>query len=472
MSKPLHDLSIAEAAAALRAKTVTSEQLTRHALSRIAALDPALHAFVLVTPERALEDARRADAELAAGTDKGPMHGVPYALKDIYDTAGIRTTCHSKLRLDNIPAEDSVVAQKLAAAGGTLLGKLATHEFALGGPSFDLPFPPSRNPWNTDHITGGSSSGSGAAVAAALTRMAMGSDTGGSIRGPAAYCGTVGIKPTYGRVSRRGVFPLSFTLDHCGPLTRDVEDAAITLQAIAGYDPKDPASADLPVPDFSAALQAGVAGLRIGVPRAFFAAASALTPDVLAGIDRTIAALRAAGATVEDIDLPDYALFSAVGRVIMISEAYAIHETNLRERTLDYGRITMERFVLGAAITSSDFIQALRLRRELTAAVNGALEKYDALITASALAVAPRFDKVPDNMSSAAPMQTMPFNVTGHPTMSVPTGLGEGGLPVGLQIVGRPFDEAMVFRVGRAVETLSGWQDIALPEVQAARAAE
>ncbi|MBV8839742.1 MAG: amidase, partial [Alphaproteobacteria bacterium] len=199
MAKPLHELSIAEAGRALRAGTVTSVALTQDALSRIAALDPLIHAFVLVTRERALADAERADRELKSGIDKGPMHGVPYALKDIYNTAGIRTTCHSKLLLDHIPAEDSVVEAKLRAGGAVLLGKLATHEFALGGPSFDLPFPPARNPWNLDHFTGGSSSGSGAAVAAGLTRMAMGSDTGGSIRGPAFYCGVVGLKPTYGR---------------------------------------------------------------------------------------------------------------------------------------------------------------------------------------------------------------------------------------------------------------------------------
>jgi aspartyl-tRNA(Asn)/glutamyl-tRNA(Gln) amidotransferase subunit A len=225
-TKPFHELSIAEAGAALRSGAVTSAALTEHALARIAALDGALNSFITVTAERARADAAAADAAFEAGIDAGPMQGVPYALKDIYDTAGIRTTCHSKLLVDNVPAADSVVAAKLKAGGGVLLGKLSTHEFALGGPSFDLPFPPARNPWNPEHIPGGSSSGSGAAVAAGICRMAMGSDTGGSIRGPAAYCGTVGLKPTYGLVSRRGVFPLSYTLDHCGPLSWTVEDAA------------------------------------------------------------------------------------------------------------------------------------------------------------------------------------------------------------------------------------------------------
>ena len=457
------DLSIAEMGRALRAGTVTAEQLARDALARVAARDAALHAFLLLTEARALDDARRADAELRAGRDRGLFHGIPYALKDIYDTAGIRTTCHSKLRIDHVPATDSVAAAKLHEAGGVLLGKLATHEFAIGGPSFDLPFPPSRNPWNVDHVTGGSSSGSATAIAARMVRMATGSDTGGSIRGPAAWCGLAGIKPTYGRVSRRGVFPLSWTLDHCGPLARSVEDCAIALQVLAGHDPQDAASADVPVPDYRAGLQRGVAGLRIGIPRAFFAQAAAATPDVVAGIDRTAGQLRAAGATVEDIVLPDYALFGAAGRVIMMAEAFAIHQADMQKRLLDYGEITAGRFVLGAAVTAADYINALRARRELTDAVNAVLSRCDAVLTASALGTAPRFDAPVDAMSSASPMQTIPFNVTGHPAMSVPIGLARNGLPIGVQVVGRPFDEAMVFRVGRTIEDLSGWQSVALP---------
>ena len=458
-----HDLSIAEMGRMLRARSVTAETLARDALARIAGRNDTLHAFVLVTEERALADARRADSELRAGPDRGPLHGVPYALKDIYDTAGIRTTCHSKLRVDHVPLEDSAAAARLREAGGVLLGKLATHEFAIGGPSFDLPFPPARNPWNPDHVTGGSSSGSGTAIASRMVRVAMGSDTGGSIRGPAAWCGTVGIKPTYGRVSRRGVFPLSWTLDHIGPLTRSVEDAAIALQVLAGYDPLDPGSADVAVPDYRADLERGVDGLRIGIPRAFFAAAKATTQELVAGLDRTAAQLREAGAAVEDIELPDYALFAAAGRVIMMAEAFAIHESDMRARLLDYGEITAGRFVLGAAITATDFIHALRARRELTAAVNAALSRYDALLTLSALTTAPRFDQPTDALSSASPLQTIPFNVTGHPAIGVPTGLGASGLPIGVQVVGRAFDEQMIFRVGRAVEKLSGWESVTLP---------
>ena len=459
----MNNLSIAAMGAAWRAGSVTSVALTQEALSRIHAKDGDLNAFVLLTEDRALADATRADAELKAGTDRGPFHGIPHALKDIYDTAGIRTTCHSKLRLDNIPAADSVVAARFAAGGAVLLGKLATHEFALGGPSFDLPFPPARNPWNPEHVTGGSSSGSATAIASGMVRMAMGSDTGGSIRGPAAWCGLVGIKPTYGRVSRRGVFPLAWSLDHCGPLSRSVEDSVLTLQLLAGHDPLDAASVDAPVPDYSAGLNKGVAGLKIGVPRNFFMSASALTHDVLAGLERTVAQLRGAGAIVEDVALPDYALFGAAGRVIMMAEAYAIHEENMKTRLLDYGEITANRFVLGATVTAADYLAALRVRREVTDAVNDSLRRYDALLCLSALNTAPRFDAPVDALSSGAPMQTIPFNVTGHPAISVPVGLGSDGLPTGIQIVGRAFDEATVFRIARAVEVLSGWESVKLP---------
>jgi aspartyl-tRNA(Asn)/glutamyl-tRNA(Gln) amidotransferase subunit A len=243
----------------------------------------------------------------------------------------------------------------------------------------------------------------------------------------------------------------------------NVEDSAITLQVLAGHDPDDAASTNVPVPDYRAGLAQGVAGLRIGVPRAFFATASAVTPEVIAGIDRTAALLRDGGATVEDVALPDYALFAAAGRVIMMAEAFAIHQADMQSRLPDYGEITANRFVLGAAITAADYINALRARRELTDAVNATLGRYDALLTASALATAPRFDAAPDALSSASPMQTIPFNVTGHPAMSVPIGLAPNELPISVQIVGRPFDEAMVFRIGRAIEDLSGWGAVPLP---------
>jgi aspartyl-tRNA(Asn)/glutamyl-tRNA(Gln) amidotransferase subunit A len=452
----LFELSIAEAGRKLRDGGVTSLALTEDALARITAIDPALDSFITVTADRARADAAAADVDFAKGIDKGPMQGVPYALKDIYDTLGIRSTCHSKLRADHVPAADSVVETKFKAQGGVLLGKLATHEFALGGPSFDLPFPPARNPWNREHIPGGSSSGSGAAVAAGLVRMAMGSDTGGSIRGPAAYCGTIGLKPTYGLVSRRGVFPLSTTLDHCGPLSWTVEDSAIALQVIAGYDPLDPASADVPVPNFLDGLGRGVEGLRIGLPRHFFAETQDVSPEVVSAIDRAAEMLEKLGAVVEEITLPDYELFNACGRVIMYTEAFAIHEQDYQTRPLDFGLLTYLRMTLGAFVTGADLQQAMRLRRELSQAVNLQLKKVDALITASALIPAPAFADIVPNSPPNWPIQTMPFNVTGNPAMSIPTGFSASGLPLSMQIVGRAFDEATVLRIGAAFEAATG----------------
>jgi aspartyl-tRNA(Asn)/glutamyl-tRNA(Gln) amidotransferase subunit A len=452
----LFELSIAEAGSKLRDGSVTSAALTEDALTRITAIDPKLNSFITVTADRARSDAAAADAAFAEGIDKGPMQGVPYALKDIYDTAGIRSTCHSKLRIDHVPAADSVVETKFKAQGAVLLGKLATHEFALGGPSFDLPFPPARNPWNPEHIPGGSSSGSGAAVAAGLVRMAMGSDTGGSIRGPAAYCGTVGLKPTYGLVSRRGVFPLSTTLDHCGPLSWTVEDSAITLQTIAGYDALDPASVDITIPNYLDGLDRGIEGLRIGLPRHFFAKAEEVSPEVIAAIDRAVATLTKLGAVVEEITLPDYDLFNACGRIIMYAEAYAIHEQDYQSRPLDFGLLTYLRMTLGAFLTATDLHQAMRLRRELSHAVNAKLKAYDALITASALVPAPAFADIPRDAPPSMPVQTMPFNITGNPAMSIPTGFSASGLPLSMQIVGRAFDEQTVLRIGAAFEAVTG----------------
>jgi aspartyl-tRNA(Asn)/glutamyl-tRNA(Gln) amidotransferase subunit A len=458
MAKPLHELSIAEAGRALRDGKLSSVALTEHALARIAAHDARLNAFVLVTQGRALADAERADRELRSGLDKGPLHGIPYALKDIYDTAGIRTTCHSRLRIDHVPADDSVVEARLKAGGAVLLGKLATHEFAFGGPSFDLPFPPARNPWNPDHFTGGSSSGSGAAVAAGFTRMAMGSDTGGSIRGPAFYCGVVGLKPTYGRVSRRGVFPLSYTLDHCGPLTWSVEDTALTLQVIAGHDPQDPASADVPVGDLTQNLGQDLVGLRIAYPRAFFAKSEGVTDEVIASLDAAAQQVAKLGASVEEITLPAFEIFNACGRLIITSEAYAIHEQDLLTRPLDYGRYTYMRMMLGATLSAADLVQALRLRRELTALINGeVLKTFDAMITANGLKPAPRFDEFDPDRPPKMSMQTMPFNVTGNPVLALPSGFTKTGLPLGMQIVGRAFDEALVLRIGAAYEAAAGW---------------
>ncbi|MDR3493850.1 MAG: amidase [Ancalomicrobiaceae bacterium] len=465
----LTDLSIADAGRMLRAGTLTSVELTGAALARVAAFDGELSAFLEVTTQRALADAAQADADFAAGVDKGPLQGIPYALKDIYDTAGIRSTCHSRLFRDRIPEADSVAAEKLAAGGGVLLGKAGTFEFAIGGPSFDLFFPPAKNPWDVQRSTSGSSSGSAAAVASGMVRMAMGSDTGGSIRGPAAHCGTVGLKPTYGRVSRRGVFPLSYTLDHCGPLTVSVEDAALTMQVIAGFDPQDPASADVGVPDFSAGLGRDLAGLKVGYARAFFAANPLTSPDVLAGLDDAAEAIARAGAVVIEVDLPAYDLFEACGRVILNAEAYAIHEQDLKMRPFAYGRYAYQRIAAGAVLSAADLVQAFRLRAELSRLVNGKLlSECHALITASGLTEATPFEAFGRDAKRWTGMYTIPFNVTGNPALSVPTRLSSNGLPLGLQVVGRAFDEPTVFRIGAAIERASGFLSLRPPMLAAA----
>jgi aspartyl-tRNA(Asn)/glutamyl-tRNA(Gln) amidotransferase subunit A len=468
----LHDLSIAEAGAALRAGEISSRKLTENALERIFALDPAISAFVLIAAERALADADKADAAFAAGIDRGPMQGIPYALKDIYDTAGIRTTAHSNLLRNNVPSSDSAVQEKLAAGGGVLLGKVGTFEFAIGGPSFDLPFPPARNPWNPEHFTGGSSSGSAAAVASGMVRMAMGSDTGGSIRGPAAYCGTVGLKPTYGRVSRRGVFPLAYSLDHCGPLAWSVEDAAITMQVIAGYDPLDPASANLPSPDFTAKLGQDLSGLRIGYTRKFYIENPFLTAEATAALDAAAQQLGALGAVVDEVDMPPFEQFDACCRVIMFSEAYAIHETDLKVRPHAYGRYGYQRLISGAVLSAADYVQAQRLRRELTAIVNDELlTSHDALLTPNALSTAAPFSDFGPDASRWGGILTGPFNVTGNPALALPIGFGANGLPLGAQIVGRPFDEPTVLQIGAAYEAAAGVTKIRPRMLQTAQAA-
>jgi aspartyl-tRNA(Asn)/glutamyl-tRNA(Gln) amidotransferase subunit A len=470
MTKALHDYSIAEAGKLLRSGKVTSMALTEHALERIKSIDPLINSFITLTRESALAEAARADADFAKGIDKGPMQGIPHALKDIYGTAGIRTTCHSKLLLDNVPKEDSVVAAKFKAQGAVMLGKLATHEFAFGGPSFDLPFPPARNPWNRDHIPGGSSSGSGAAVAAGIVRMAMGSDTGGSIRGPAGYCGTIGLKPTYGLVSRRGVFPLSYTLDHYGPLSWTVEDSAIAMEVIAGFDPLDPGSADVPVPDFRGKLGQGVQGMRLGLPRHWFAKVDGASPESLRAIDDAAQTLARLGAIIEEIELPDYELYNACGRVILFSEAYAIHEKDFQTRPLDYGMYTYLRMTMGAMVTATDFTQAQRLRRELSQAVNARLKHCDALITASTLTPAHAFADLDPNSPPNFPIQTMPSDVTGNPAMSIPTGFSSSGLPLSMQIIGRAFDEPTVLGIGAAFEAATNLH-VRRPSFDVAKAA-
>jgi aspartyl-tRNA(Asn)/glutamyl-tRNA(Gln) amidotransferase subunit A len=451
-------LTIAEASALIAAKKLSPVELTRICLDRIKRLDSTLHSFLLLTEERAMADASAADARMMAGALKGPLDGIPIGHKDIYNTAGIRTTAHSKLLETNVPDTDSTVVRAWDAAGTVMMGKLATHEFAMGGPSFDLPWPPARNPWNPAHFTAGSSSGTGAAVAAGLVLGGTGSDTGGSIRGPAALCGLAGIKPTYGLCSRLGVLPLSFTLDHTGPLAWTVEDCALLLQAMAGHDPADPASANRPVADMLAGLKTGARGMRIGVINRFHEIDHPVSAATKAGIETALDFFRKEGAEVREVSLTPMMDYHAVGLLILTSEAYAVHEPWLKSRFNDYGEVLRDRLALGALISASDYVQAVRHRRTLCLEMAAAMADLDILITAAAPAEAPKIDLVPKWVMLEKPNFTMPFNVTGLPAMSVCTGYGEGGLPISMQIIGKPFQEATVFRAGHAYESAMEWR--------------
>jgi aspartyl-tRNA(Asn)/glutamyl-tRNA(Gln) amidotransferase subunit A len=446
----LHELSIAEAGRLLRSGQLSSVALTEYALDRIAALDPDLNAFVLLTRDRALGLAESADRALAAGRDMGPFHGVPYALKDNYDVAGLPTTCHSKLLLENVPTMDSDVEARLRAGGGVLLGKLAMHEFATSWPSFDLPFPPARNPWNRDHIPGGSSSGSGVAVAAGFVRMAMGTDTGGSIRWPATYCGAVGLKPTRGLVSCRGVFPLSETLDHCGPLTWTIEDAALTLGAIAGVDTIGGKEAE---PKWGGDLS----GLRLALPRRLYADAPHASPEIIAAIDAAAQEFARLGADIDEVGLPDHDLINACGRVIMMAESFALHERDMRRRPDDYAPYTYRRIAPGAFLAADDYSRARQSRRELERDLNaGILATRHAILTATVLTPPPRFDAYTAEGGPPMPIQTILANVTGNPALAFPIGLSKAGFPMGAQLIGRQFGEATLFRLAAAYETAAG----------------
>ncbi len=451
-------LTIAEAAKLIAAKQLSPVELTRTCLDRVKKLDPTLHSFLLVTEDRAMGDARQAEARMMSGALKGPLDGIPIGHKDIYNTAGIRTTGHSRLLENNVPTEDCVVVAKWAEAGSILMGKLATHEFAIGGPSFDLPWPPARNPWNPEHFTAGSSSGTGAAVAAGLVMGGTGSDTGGSIRGPSALCGIAGIKPTYGLSSRRGVLPLSQTLDHTGPMAWTSQDCALLLQAMAGHDPLDPASANRPVANFTADLDKGAKGLRIGVIRHFHETDNPVSPATRKGIEDALEIFRTQGAEIRDVTLSPMMDYNAPGWVILTAEAYAVHEPWLKERFNDYGELLRDRLALGALLKASEYVQALRRRRVLCEEMRDAMAGLDILITASAPAEAPKIKEVPKWLMLEKPNFTMPFNLTGLPALSVCTGYGAGGLPVSMQIIGKPFAEATVFRAGHAYETATEWR--------------
>lgn len=449
-------MTIGEACRALRDRKISSTELTREALAQIERLNPKLNAFITVTGESALESARRADAELAAGADRGPLHGIPIAHKDLFLTRGVRTTCGSKIYEHFVPDHDAAVVEKLAAAGAISLGKLNMHELAFGITSTNPHFGAVRNPWDPERIPGGSSGGSGAAVAAGMVFAATGSDTGGSIRIPAALCGTVGLKPTYGRVSRFGALPLAFSLDHMGPLTRSVRDAALVLNAIAGHDSRDPASASRPVPDFVPVGNCSIRGLRIGVPDSFFF--DRLDPEVEAAVRRMLAQAEALGAIVKTVRLPDVAAVNAAGMVVQFSEVAAVLDPHLAHRDL-FGKDVLALVDHGRFLSAVDYINAQRLRRQAQLDFRAVWHEVDCLITPTTAVPAARIGESlvrvgnqDEEIRSATTRLVRPFNALGLPALSLPCGLTAAGLPVGMQIVGPPFDENLILRVGAALE--------------------
>jgi aspartyl-tRNA(Asn)/glutamyl-tRNA(Gln) amidotransferase subunit A len=444
--------TIAEAGRLIAAKELSPVELTRACLARIHALDDKLHAFVCRTEERALAEARAAERMIMAAGPKGPLHGIPVGLKDIVDTKGIATTCQSKILAGNVPDRDATCAERLAEAGTVLIGKTTTHEFADGGPSFDLPSPPARNPWNPEHFTAGSSSGTGAGIAAGMILGGIGTDTGGSIRGPAALCGIAGLKPTYGVVSRAGVAPAAYCLDHIGPMAWTAEDCAQLLQALAGHDPRDPASAQRPVPDYGAFLGCGVRGIKIGVIHHFHEIDHKVSDGTQRGIDAAIATFRSLGAEIREVELSPLQDWMACGSLISITERAAAYEEWARSRLADFGERVQRRLMLGAFVSGVDYVQAQRRRRELRAELQQAMAGLDAVLTASQPSEAPRIDALPKWDVLEQPNFTMPFNVAGYPAISVCSGFGAGGLPVAIQLAGKPFAEATLLRIADAFE--------------------
>jgi aspartyl-tRNA(Asn)/glutamyl-tRNA(Gln) amidotransferase subunit A len=446
---------IAELAPRLAAKEISPVELTDAALARLEALEPRLNAFITVTAESARHAARAAEAAILAGHYQGLLHGIPVAIKDLYATRGVATTFGSPLYADWVPDFDAAAVESLKRAGAVLLGKTNLHELAYGSTSANAHYGAVHNPWRLDHHPGGSSGGSSAAVAAGIAYGAMGSDTGASIRQPAACTGVVGIKPTFGRLSKFGALPLAWSQDHAGPLTRSVRDAALMLQVLAGHDPRDPSSAARPVPDFSAAIEDGIAGRRIGVARAFFFEDCAA--DVVAAVDAALGVLEDLGAVVEEITLPDMDAAYTAGTVTVAVEGAAFHAVHLRERPELFSEEVRAAFDLGGFYSGVDYVQAQRMRRRLSNTTEQALAGFDAVVMPTApLAATPILGSPPEH-AMLRPRNTMPFNVLGLPAISVPCGFTGDGLPVGLQIVGRAFDEAGILRIAHAYEQATEW---------------
>jgi len=456
----LATLTLSDAGRLISSRTLSPVELTKGYLDRICRFDPAISSFILVTEEIALQQARRAENEIARGGYRGMLHGVPYALKDVIETAGIPTTAHSRVLKEYVPTRSAAVAQRLHNAGGILLGKLACLEFAHARPSPDQAWPQARNPWNTAHgFTGGSSTGSGAAVAASLALATIGTDTGGSVRNPAALCGITGLMPTYGRVSRRGVIPYSYSLDHVGPMAWTAEDCAWMLQMIAGHDPEDPGSAEIPVPDFRAKFRDRLDGLRIGWVRRFYERDMMADTETRAAIEEAVRALRDLGATVEEATAQPLQAYHDCKLIISVAEFYSVHEADLVANFAAYGDDLKSKVVQGAFVRAVDYLQAQKQRRKLARDMVRTMAPFDLLLTAANLRPAPRISSAPRDYGDFfhTPNITSVTNVTGNPTISMCSGFSSNGLPLAFQLIGKPFDEADLLAVARAYQQATGW---------------
>jgi aspartyl-tRNA(Asn)/glutamyl-tRNA(Gln) amidotransferase subunit A len=457
MSTEPATLSLTEIAQAIAEKRLSSREATQSCLARIAQWQPRLNAFMAIEAEAALAAADAADAKLSKGHVSGALHGVPLAHKDMYYDAGKVVTCGSKIRRDFVATVTSTALQRLKDAGAIRLGSLQMAEFAYGPTGHNSHYGPVHNPWGIDHITGGSSSGSGSAVAARLTFAALGSDTGGSIRMPAHFCGVTGLKTTYGRISRAGAMPLSQSLDTVGPLARTAEDCALLLGLMAGADPEDPTAIAGAVPDYMAATRDQLKGLRIGVPTAFYV--DDLDPEVARILDETLAALKSEGAQIVQVELPDQRQLTAACQLVLATEAAAFHKRWLIERPQDYGPQALMRLQNGLAIPGVSYLEAMRWRGPALAAHLAAVAGVDAVIAPVAPVAAPTIAEsdVGNSPDAEAVIQrltrfTRPINYLGLPSLSIPSGFTRAGLPVGMQVIGRSFDEAMLLRIGAAFQ--------------------
>ena len=449
--------TIAEAARQIKAGMLSPVKLVKTCLSRIENYEPTIQAFHAVFADEAIAAAEIAEKEIESGNYRGPLHGIPIGLKDVFYLKDYKTTSNSRVMQNFQADEDAAVITRLRDAGAIFMGQLNTYEFTFGGrPTFDALYPPARNPWDITRSTGGSSSGSGAAVAAGFCLGALGSDAGGSIRTPSAFCGVAGMKATFGRVSAFGDLPLSFSFDCVGPMTWTSEDSAIMLQVLAGYDERDPSAVETTVPDYVAPLNDGVRGLKVGMLRHFYTKDFEAPPEIITAIDGVGNTLRDLGATVGEINVSPLIDWHAVGRIILPAEAYAIHEENLQNRWAEFGPLARNRMMLGSLVRAVDYIQAQRRRTELLEEIETALAEYDVIITTAMLTPQPPLDDKAPFPFLDVPMIAVPFNLTLHPVQTIRAGFFDDGMPIGAQIVGRNWDEVTVLKVAHSFEKNAG----------------